>query len=115
LTAVLGWHMLHHFGNEAREMLSGTAAGLLSCGTIGDDYGRRRTFLAGTLVLVLVRVLQGLGGAGLRPQPARRALSTAGPLPRLCVPPREIPDYACEHPGTLRRPRPEVVRLRADG
>jgi hypothetical protein len=64
LTAVLGWHMLHHFGNEAREMLSGTAAGLLSCGTIGDDYGRRRTFLAGTLVLVLVRVLQGIGLRG---------------------------------------------------
>ena len=29
----------------------GTAAGLLSSGAIGDDYGRRRTFFAGALVL----------------------------------------------------------------
>jgi MFS family permease len=59
----------------------GTAAGLLSSGAIGDDYGRRRTFLAGTLllagssvlgalapnalVLILARVLQGLGGAAM--------------------------------------------------
>src|SRR5919199_394349 len=59
----------------------GAAAGLLSSGAIGDDYGRRRTFLAGTLllagssvlgalapnapVLVLARVLQGLGGAAV--------------------------------------------------
>ena len=59
----------------------GTAAGLLSSGAIGDDYGRRRTFLVGTLVLagasvlgalapnalvlVLARVLQGLGGAAM--------------------------------------------------
>ena len=59
----------------------GTAAGLLSSGAIGDDYGRRRTFLAGTLllagssvlgalapnalVLVLARILQGLGGAAM--------------------------------------------------
>jgi hypothetical protein len=107
--------MLHHFGNEASEMLSGTATGLFSCGAIGDNYGRRRTFLAGALVLVLVRVLQDIGGAGLRPRPVRRALSTAGLLPRLRVPPRKIPDYACENLGTLRRPRPEVVRLRADG
>jgi len=57
----------------------GTAAGLLSSGAIGDDYGRRRTFLTGALVLagasvlgavapnalvlILSRVLQGLGGA----------------------------------------------------
>src|SRR5215218_6563139 len=59
----------------------GTAAGLLSSGAIGDDYGRRRTFIAGTLllagssmvgalapnalVLILARILQGLGGAAL--------------------------------------------------
>lgn len=59
----------------------GTAAGLMSSGAIGDDYGRRRTFLAGALVLtgasvlaalaptalvlVLARVLQGLGGAAV--------------------------------------------------
>jgi MFS family permease len=59
----------------------GTAAGLLSSGAIGDDYGRRRTFLAGALVLagasalgalapnalvlILARILQGLGGAAL--------------------------------------------------
>src|SRR5215213_3477081 len=59
----------------------GTAAGLLSGGAIGDDYGRRRTFLAGTLVLagasvlgaiapdslllILARLLQGLGGAAM--------------------------------------------------
>src|SRR5215212_4983312 len=59
----------------------GTAAALMSSGAIGDDYGRRRTFLAGALVLagasalcalapnalvlVLARVLQGLGGAAV--------------------------------------------------
>jgi MFS family permease len=59
----------------------GAAAGLLSSGAIGDDYGRRRTFIAGTLllagssvlgalapnalVLVLARTLQGLGGAAM--------------------------------------------------
>lgn len=57
----------------------GTAAGLMGSGVIGDDYGRRRTFFAGALVLagasvlgalapnalvlVLARVVQGLGGA----------------------------------------------------
>src|SRR5919107_3828186 len=62
-------------------MSLGAAAGLLSSGAIGDDYGRRRTFLAGTLllagssvlgalapnalVLVLARVVQGLGGAAV--------------------------------------------------
>ena len=62
-------------------MSLGSAAGLLSSGAIGDDYGRRRTFLAGTLllagasllgalapaalVLVIARVLQGLGGAAM--------------------------------------------------
>jgi MFS family permease len=62
-------------------MSLGAAAGLLSSGAIGDDYGRRRTFLAGTLllagssvlgalaptalVLVVARVLQGLGGAAV--------------------------------------------------
>ena len=59
----------------------GTVAGLLSGGAVGNDYGRRRTFLAGTLVLagasvlgaiapdslvlILARVLQGLGGAAM--------------------------------------------------
>lgn len=59
----------------------GTAAGLLSSGAIGDDYGRRRTFFVGvlvlsgasllgalaptSLVLVVARVLQGLGGAAV--------------------------------------------------
>jgi MFS family permease len=62
-------------------MSLGAAAGLLSSGAIGDDYGRRRTFLAGALllagssvlgalaptalVLVIARVLQGLGGAAM--------------------------------------------------
>jgi MFS family permease len=62
-------------------MSVGAAAGLLSSGALGDDYGRRRTFLAGTLVLagssllgalaptalvlVIARVLQGLGGAAI--------------------------------------------------
>ena len=62
-------------------MSLGAAAGLLSSGAIGDDYGRRKTFLAGTLllagssvlgalaptafVLILARVLQGLGGAAV--------------------------------------------------
>ena len=44
----------------------GTAAGLLSSGAIGDDYGRRRTFLAGALVLVVASVLGALA-------PPRRA------------------------------------------
>jgi MFS family permease len=59
----------------------GAAAGLLSSGAIGDDHGRRRTFIAGTLllagssllgalapnalVLILARSLQGLGGAAM--------------------------------------------------
>lgn len=62
-------------------MSLGSAAGLLSSGAIGDDCGRRRTFLVGALVLAassllgalaptalvlsLARVLQGLGGAAL--------------------------------------------------
>ncbi len=62
-------------------MSVGCAAGLLSSGALGDDYGRRRTFLAGALVLaasslagavapaaivlVLVRIVQGLGGAAI--------------------------------------------------
>ena len=62
-------------------MSLGSAAGLLSSGAIGDDYGRRRTFVAGALllaassllgalapdalVLVVARVLQGLGGAAM--------------------------------------------------
>jgi MFS family permease len=62
-------------------MSLGAAAGLLSSGAIGDEYGRRRTFLAGAmvlavssllgalapdaLVLILARVVQGLGGAAM--------------------------------------------------
>ncbi len=62
-------------------MSVGCAAGLLSSGALGDDYGRRRIFLAGAavlaagsligavapdaVVLVLARVLQGLGGAAI--------------------------------------------------
>src|SRR3954468_12943141 len=38
----------------------GTAAGLLSSGAIGDDYGRRRTFLVGALVLAGASVLGAL-------------------------------------------------------
>ncbi|ACZ42875.1 major facilitator superfamily MFS_1 [Thermobaculum terrenum ATCC BAA-798] len=59
----------------------GLAAGLLSSGAIGDDHGRRRIFVVGALllagasllcglapnglVLVLGRVLQGMGGAAV--------------------------------------------------
>lgn len=62
-------------------MSVGCAAGLLGSGALGDDYGRRRTFLAGALVLaagsllaavaagavllVLARIVQGLGGAAV--------------------------------------------------
>jgi predicted MFS family arabinose efflux permease len=62
-------------------MSVGCAAGLLASGALGDDYGRRRTFLAGAAVLaagsllgaaapeavllVLARILQGLGGAAI--------------------------------------------------
>lgn len=62
-------------------MSVGAAAGLLGSGAIGDDYGRRRTFLAGTIVLALAsvlgalapsafvlivaRIVQGLGGAAI--------------------------------------------------
>lgn len=62
-------------------MSVGAAAGLLGSGAIGDDYGRRRTFLAGTLLLagssvlgalaptalllVIARILQGLAGAAI--------------------------------------------------
>jgi len=59
----------------------GLAAGLLGSGAIGDDYGRRRIFVVGALllagasllcglapnalVLVLGRILQGMGGAAV--------------------------------------------------
>ena len=84
-------------------MSVGLGAALLSTGTIADDYGRRRTFVAGMLVLalasflgalapqtpvfVLARVLQGVGGAAViasslgliaqafAPGPARAAAS----------------------------------------
>lgn len=62
-------------------MSVGAAAGLLSSGAIGDDYGRRRTLLSGTLLLagasllgalaptalllIIARILQGLGGAAI--------------------------------------------------
>jgi MFS family permease len=62
-------------------MSVGCAAGLLSSGALGDDYGRRRIFLAGAVVLaagsllgavapdavllVLARIVQGLGGAAI--------------------------------------------------
>jgi len=62
-------------------MSVGAAAGLLGSGAIGDDYGRRRTFLAGTIVLalasvlgalapnaivlIIARIVQGLGGAAI--------------------------------------------------
>ncbi len=62
-------------------MSLGAAAGLLSSGAVGDDHGRRRTFLAGALVLavsslldafapdalvlILARIAQGLGGAAV--------------------------------------------------
>ena len=60
-------------------MSIGLGAALLSTGTVSDDFGRRRTFAAGllvlavgsvaaavapgTLVFVLARVVQGVGGA----------------------------------------------------
>lgn len=62
-------------------MSVGAAAGLMGSGAIGDDYGRRRVFLAGTvllaiasvlgaiapdaLLLIIARILQGLGGAAI--------------------------------------------------
>ena len=62
-------------------MSVGAAAGLLSSGAIGDDYGRRRIFVIGALVLaaasvmgalapnaltlVIARIIQGLGGAAI--------------------------------------------------
>jgi len=72
----------------------GVAAGLLGSGAIGDDYGRRRIFVVGALllagasllcglapnalVLVLGRILQGSGrgsGAGLCSGHHRAAVS----------------------------------------
>lgn len=62
-------------------MSVGAAAGLLGSGAIGDDYGRRRTFVVGLLVLafasvlgafapnafvlIIARIVQGLGGAAI--------------------------------------------------
>lgn len=62
-------------------MSVGLAAGLLICGTLGDDYGRRRVFLLGAVLVVLTTLLgvaarspwlfvlarigQGLGAAAL--------------------------------------------------
>src|SRR4051812_49794318 len=38
-------------------MSVGCAAGLLSSGALGDDHGRRRTFLAGAVVLAVASLL----------------------------------------------------------
>src|SRR3954447_23777942 len=84
-------------------MSIGLGAFLLTAGRVADDYGRRRTFVAGALVLaagalagalagdvtlfVLARVVQGIGGAALIgsslgilaatfPDPLRRAQAT---------------------------------------
>jgi MFS family permease len=62
-------------------MSVGCAAGLLAGGALGDDYGRRRTFLtgaailaagsllgavaSGALLLVAARIVQGMGGAAV--------------------------------------------------
>ncbi|WP_460353414.1 MFS transporter [Mycobacterium sp. ZZG] len=62
-------------------MSVGAAAGLLSSGALGDDYGRRRVFVGGAAVLtagsllaalapsaavlIAARVVQGLGGAAM--------------------------------------------------
>ncbi|MEV6969759.1 MFS transporter [Hamadaea sp. NPDC051192] len=62
-------------------MSIGCAAALLGSGAVGDDYGRRRMFVAGSLllavgsvlgalapsawVLVVARIVQGLGGAAV--------------------------------------------------
>ncbi|MDG4803254.1 MFS transporter [Micromonospora sp. WMMD980] len=62
-------------------MSVGCAAGLLISGALGDDYGRRRIFLAGAVVLaagsllgaaaptstllVSARIVQGIGGAAI--------------------------------------------------
>jgi MFS family permease len=62
-------------------MSVGAASALLGSGAIGDDYGRRRTFVTGTVVLalasalgalapnalllIIARIMQGLGGAAI--------------------------------------------------
>jgi MFS family permease len=62
-------------------MSVGAAASLLGSGVIGDDYGRRRTFVVGTIVLalasavgalapnalllIIARIAQGLGGGAV--------------------------------------------------
>jgi MFS family permease len=46
-------------------MSVGAASALLGSGAIGDDYGRRRTFVAGTLVLAVASVLGALASDAL--------------------------------------------------
>ncbi len=45
-------------------MSVGAASGLLGSGAVGDDYGRRRVFTAGALVLALGSLLGGLAPTG---------------------------------------------------
>ncbi len=45
-----GRHGWWYSSSVLSSMSVGSAAGLLSSGAIGDDYGRRRTFLAGALL-----------------------------------------------------------------
>ena len=46
-------------------MSVGAASALLGSGAIGDDYGRRRTFVAGTIVLALASILGALAANAL--------------------------------------------------
>lgn len=59
-------------------MSVGAASGLLVSGAIGDDYGRRRTFLAGTIILVIASVLGALAPSALLLIVARIAQGLGG-------------------------------------